>query len=111
MATTTGTRKDVAKRVALHDAYAAVADDLVTITEIAQRLGYPRVTVEKWRQRSAAYAAMDTEEDRRYAFPAPRLLVANGKTGLWSYVLDVLPWAEYTERGPFMASESEDGGK
>ena len=91
----------------LRQAYEVLGDDLVTITEIAERLGYPRVTVEKWRQRAKTYAAMAEEEDRKFAFPEPRFVVAGGKTGLWSYTLDVLPWAEYTERGPFQVNGSE----
>lgn len=94
------------KTITLEMAAKVVLPELVTLTEIAERAGYPRVTVEKWRQRSKKYAAMGGD-DARYAFPEPRLTVANGKTGLWLWSLDIVPWLEFTERGEFMAKAGE----
>lgn len=67
--------------------------DLVSIQEIAERLDCPRVTVEKWRQRSKAYRESATPE---WAFPEPRWTLAG--RGVWEWTLDILPWLTATGR-------------
>lgn len=93
------------KTVATGDLTAAadlVAPEVVSIHDIAERLGVPRVTVEKWVQRAKipAYqepAEVITGRTITFAFPEPWLVVANGRTSLWLYP-DILNWLTDTER-------------
>lgn len=86
----------------IEKAAATLDGRIVTIHDIAERLGVPRVTVEKWKQRAKISSYNEPAELARggtmtFAFPAPRWVVANGRTSLWLYE-DVEQWLIDTER-------------
>lgn len=76
--------------------------DIVAIADIAERLGLSRVTVEKWGQRRDSYA---DSTDPAWAFPAPRWTVANGRTSLWLWDDDIVPWLRHTDRYRYYEEE------
>jgi hypothetical protein len=94
--------KTTTKTADIEAAAALVLPELVTIHDVAVRLGVPRVTVEKWVQRSKidsyrAPAELERGGTMTFAFPDPRLVLANGRTSLWLWQ-DIDQWLTDTER-------------
>lgn len=81
---------------------------IVAIAEIADRLGVARETVEKWKERSEQYRDSDQPE---WAFPEPRWSVAHGRTSLWLFDVDIMPWVIETGREHYLEGKQRADDK